>query len=568
VSGAFPGFGISGYRSIYGEPQWIDLSNDVTVVLGGNNSGKSNVLRLVNEHMGSLHNAAMGQASNVKLDTFVDRDDSPRGLESPPFLVDWPIDLVSLSSTQGWEELSPLLGHEAIIRHGVPTLPLESANLRGQLTLPADLGESLTSDLPEVNWNRLSSALTSLSGGAHGADAQRVLEWLRTHLASPPRTAFVPPSRSMRSGDEVAEWDFGGAGVVEKLKRILNPEFYEDELRVQALALRDDLRILLEESELEYEVPASQSTVNLRIGGHFYPLSSLGTGTEHAVLILAARHVHPDRLLVLEEPDAHLHPRLQRRLMELLRATPEHGIVVATHSPHIIDGARDTVVAATLSQGRTTLRTVGSPELFGELRALGYRASDLLQANALIWVEGPSDRIYLLHWLKAAAPELVEGVDFSIVFYGGALLARLSAGTEGPSVPSLVDLWNVNRRMWLVMDSDQGERELKPAVIRLQSEIEQSEHGGTWTTEGYTIENYITSDALLAAVKEVHPSVVKLHEPAKNRDPLLRLRRRNGSELKKTDKVAIAMTVSEQSPNLDVLDLRQRIAELVEFLRS
>ena len=83
------------------------------------------------------------------------------------------------------------------------------------------------------------------------------------------------------------------------------------------------------------------------------------------------------------------------------------------------------------------------------LRSLGYRASDLLQANAIVWVEGPSDRIYLLHWLREVAPDLVEGVDFSIAFYGGALLKRLSGAEDGPTDPSLVDLWTLNQRSWL-----------------------------------------------------------------------------------------------------------------------
>ncbi len=72
---------------------------------------------------------------------------------------------------------------------------------------------------------------------------------------------------------------------------------------------------------------------------------------------------------------------------------------------------------------------------------------------------------------RSVAEELIEGVDFSIVFYGGALLARLSAEMDANDDPTLVDLWRINRRMWLVMDSDRGEGDLKPAVQRLRDEI-------------------------------------------------------------------------------------------------
>ena len=48
----FPGFGVSGYRTLSVAVQWIPLDAAVTVFLGGNNSGKSNILRLVHSHMG------------------------------------------------------------------------------------------------------------------------------------------------------------------------------------------------------------------------------------------------------------------------------------------------------------------------------------------------------------------------------------------------------------------------------------------------------------------------------------------------------------------------------------
>ena len=56
------------------------------------------------------------------------------------------------------------------------------------------------------------------------------------------------------------------------------------------------------------------------------------------------------------------------------------------------------------------------------------RTSDIrlviLQANCVVWVEGPSDRIYLKHWIEAVTSELIEGLHYSIMFYGGRLLSR------------------------------------------------------------------------------------------------------------------------------------------------
>jgi hypothetical protein len=204
------------------------------------------------------------------------------------------------------------------------------------------------------------------------------------------------------------------------------------------------------------------------------------------------------------------------------------------------------------------------------LRALGYRASDLLQTNCIVWVEGPSDRIYLLHWLRAVEPNLVEGVDFSIVFYGGALLARLSAiaTDDERDDPTLVDLWRINRRMWIVMDSDQGEGDLKPAVQRLREEIENAGSGGTWITSGYTIENYVEHGLLEAAVRDVHPGVERLDDVTSTHDPLANVVRDDGRPVTQLDKVAIALGVCTHPADLDVLDLRERVTEVVRFIHE
>lgn len=560
----FPGFAISGYRSLWGDAQWISVADGVTVVLGANNSGKSNVLRLLHDHLADLANAA--KRNNAKLSSFDPREDHPRATDSRKVEIHWPIDAAAASKAN--TRVEKLLELEIVQRHPVATVPLFADDLDRPLGVPDPWATSILDDHKHIAWRELSSQLTGSSGGGKGADVVRVFNWLRQFCLDAPQSAFVPPSRRLSSKESTDDWDFGGEGVIDRLHRILNPEFDEDHLRRQAQSLQQDLRRLLEDDDLEFEVPHDKSTVNVKLGGNFFPLRALGTGTEHAVLILAAHHVYPDRLLCLEEPDAHLHPRLQRRLMALMRERSARQIVVATHSAHLIDANVDRVVTVRLHDGRSNLDAVTDRSLFDELRALGYRASDILQANAVVWVEGPSDRIYLLHWLRAVDPTLIEGVDFSIAFYGGALLNRISGDPEGPSDPTLVDLWRINQRMWLVMDSDQGEGELKPAVQRLRAEITNDGRGGTWITDGYTIENYIEPSALLDAVRKVHPSVDRIRSPAKNRDPLARLERRNRSVLQSPDKVAIAMAATEASASLDVFDLRDRISELARFLRG
>ena len=110
--------------------------------------------------------------------------------------------------------------------------------------------------------------------------------------------------------------------------------------------------------------------------------------------------------------------------------------------------------------------------------------------------------------------------------------------------------------------------ELKPAVQRLQKEVAEAGAGGTWITSGYTIENYIDPDVLEAAVREVHPSAAKLSDRRSTADPLAHVTKENGELLERVDKVAVALAATATDADLQILDLKERINELVSFIRA
>ena len=70
------------------------------------------------------------------------------------------------------------------------------------------------------------------------------------------------------------------------------------------------------------------------------PIDSCGTGVLQAVQTLAYIGVYKPRLLILDEPDSHLHPDNQRRLARLLSELAESHdfqVLISTHSRHFLD---------------------------------------------------------------------------------------------------------------------------------------------------------------------------------------------------------------------------------------
>ena len=208
-----------------------------------------------------------------------------------------------------------------------------------------------------------------------------------------------------------------------------------------------------------------------------------------------------------EELENNLHPALLRRLFKHLEdyAVDEKAkIFLTTHSSIALDffGVSDNAqIIRVLHDGESArTETVHThSNLIKIISELGARPSDLLQANGLIWVEGPSDRIYLNHWIELYADgRLREGRDYQCVFYGGALLARVEFKSPEDEIAELTNLFQINHNLIVVCDSDQEAEDsgLKPRVERNLEEVEKIDGAHIWITEAKEIENYLPSSVL------------------------------------------------------------------------
>jgi putative ATP-dependent endonuclease of OLD family len=137
----------------------------------------------------------------------------------------------------------------------------------------------------------------------------------------------------------------------------------------------------------------------------------------------------------------------------------------------------------------------------GILDDLDIRASDFLQANGIVWLEGPSDRLYFNRWMELISNGAIrEGAHYQCVFYGGRLLAHLSASDPTVDVDDVVRILRVNRNAILIVDSDKAtsKQQINSTKQRLLDEIKALD-GVAWLTAGREVENYIP-DSVIAAL--------------------------------------------------------------------
>lgn len=243
------------------------------------------------------------------------------------------------------------------------------------------------------------------------------------------------------------------------------------------------------------------------------PLSQSGSGLKTIILVLSFIYLLPavaksdlsNFVFAFEELENNLHPSLLRRLLSYLRSiSVEHKCTffLTTHSNVIIDlfskDKNAQIVHVTHDRTRAVASTVKTyVDNKGILDDLDVRASDLLQSNGIIWVEGPSDRIYLNRWIGLWSDgKLTEGVHYQCVFYGGRLLSHLTSA-DPDTVEDAVSILRANRNAIVLMDSDMSgpQDSLNETKNRIIEELNTLD-GISWVTKGKEVENYVPAEAV------------------------------------------------------------------------
>ncbi|MFI8580283.1 ATP-dependent nuclease [Ectopseudomonas khazarica] len=577
------GFGFSGYRSFGDRLNKVSPLKKVNLIIGKNNSGKSNIINFLKDHYPTILDAVrkgrgMPYSSRhtfKSTDKHLSSKPTEQRVSFPLFaceIDDYVESLLNANiSTSHRETIKALLKSSYLAdERGDVWFTFKSPDFNAAFSLELDVDKIFPALAPS-QWNSLWRALT---GNING-DIKK--HWIPDTIlklvyipSSTPNIEVIPAIRKIGAAGSQA-LDFSGEGIIERLAKIQNPSLTQQEDKEKFNAINAFLREVLENNSATIEIPHDRDMVLVHMDNKTLPLESLGTGVHEVVILAAAATILTNTILCVEEPELHLHPLLQKKLVKYLASSTDNQYFFTTHSAHLLDAVESEVFHVVNHDGESVINAIASTKERSNIcNDLGYKASDILQANCVIWVEGPSDRIYLNYWISAKNPNLVEGIHYSIMFYGGRLFSHLSA-LDGDATDSKIDdfisIRKLNRNSSIVFDSDKTSprSKLNATKKRLQAEFD-SGPGFSWVTKGREIENYLNHDRLEKSVIAVHPSASKLAAKGQWENLLIYKRPKDDTE-KTANKVKIARDYTQHNPvDFSILDLNYRINQLCSFI--
>jgi len=561
---------LAGYRSFGKEIQRFEKFNKINLFIGQNNSGKSNILRFIHEKYPSTPNKV------IKLDALDKHLTSNTKFNFG----------VSISADK--DKDGNYVGLEYIDFRSLPILP-KSLDLIYQVLKEKALLDKTDdswfifdqeSILVPDNWKEafsilndrdLSSVWRNITGSSRGGrDQHWYPETLRriTPQYKKIYSVLIPAIRQIGSKGSVSE-DFSGEGIIERLVKLQNPDVHNQNDRKKFDKINSFLRNVTGNETAEIEIPHDRDTILVHMDDKTLPLESMGTGIHEVIILASASTILENFVICMEEPELHLNPILQKKLVRYLSESTNNQYFITTHSAALMDTPNAEVYQVSLIDGESFISRVTSDKHRSEVcEELGYHPSDLLQSNCIIWVEGPSDRIYLNYWIHKICSELIEGVHYSIMFYGGRLASHLTGKDISEDIDNFISLRRLNRRSIMVIDSDRDKKgsRINSTKVRLKQEFDEGP-GFTWITQGREIENYLPPENIEKAIKATKPSST-IDSTFGSYENTLSIITKGGKKAQ-ASKVNVAKYIVENyEVDLNILDLNKNINKLVDFIKD
>lgn len=324
-----------------------------------------------------------------------------------------------------------------------------------------------------------------------------------------PEVGIIPEFRYIHQemNGSNKEENFDGTNLRELLSIYKSPTLATDYVRNDYQKIIEMLRDLSEILNVNLDFPPRSEEFIIEEDTLRLPLENFGTGF-HQLLIIASSIIRlEDSICCIEEPEIHLHAQLQKRLLNYLLQNTQGHYIITSHSPFLINCLQEKeeidILFYRKLNNKIQVSIVDShPKMVEIISDLGINPSDILLANSIIWVEGPSDKNYIKKWIELLAEDLLEELDYKFSYF--RQLPELFIGKEASGIDGFPSILKLNPNVILIEDSDNKCETDQPNKQKLQRKRTIEDNGGFYLcTAGREIENYIPPRVVIEGLEDL-----------------------------------------------------------------
>lgn len=284
-------------------------------------------------------------------------------------------------------------------------------------------------------------------------------------------------------------------------------------------------------------VPGTNNVLNLHFvspNGTLASASQCGQGLQDVMILLFFAISNKHELLLIEEPESHLHPEMQRKLLAFLAERPDKQYVIATHSNVFLDSAYvDRVFQTKYEQSIIIEDQTTRAALLSDL---GYQVTDNLVSDAVILVEGPTD---------------VPAIETFLIKMGAYPKYQIKFWPLGGDIMDQVDLgvFVEAYKLFALVDQDPKSGPIRARFVAKCAELNVP----VCRLERYALENYFP----LNVIREVYGARVPADLIVL--DPLKSVGDQLGFEIKKRTRNLAQKTRLEELEGTDLLSFLRQV---------
>ena len=481
------GVEIKNFRSIGDEPLSLSPLGKVNILIGENNSGKSNLIKIfkiisdwvqskeINLSELDFHNRSQNNSVEFTLFFKIEDSDEFSGL------------LEFDSNGIVWFKFS-LINQQFIIID-------DSFRRISEFIYGLNTYKILFKPKNAVPINNLQTLQKTFS--------QKSTELFQRFSSCMKRVILIPEFRQIRKGEKYLH---DGTNLIEVLNGFKNPIIGKDKDEEKFIRIQHFARDLLNLPDANLQISYPDSKIIIENLGLRLPLENYGTGVHELIILVTAILMQENYLYCIEEPEIHFHPRLQKQLIRFFEKDTNSQFLISTHSSALINQVLNSEAGEVFFlekiKGNTTCRNVLSRfEAKDIFNSLGVNPGDILLANCIIWVEGPSDRILINRWIELLGGDVKEGIDYICFFY--RRYSSLGIG-EDVDFENQINAIQINPNVIWLTDSDKTDDNEIVCIEKEKMKNSCNEIGGLGLiTDGREIENYFSKSIIDKFLLEV-----------------------------------------------------------------